>query len=397
MLLYFKHVNKLNLKKRFTYKIGAVLIVISCLIACIEPFDTNFNIDLKLLIVEGTLTDLEDETYVSLKEAIPSGGNSSVFRTLKNAKVSVLENETNRIEFTETETGFFVPPKGFKGTVGATYSLEFTTEEGNNYKSKSEILIDVVPIERVYQTTEDQGPEVNGNIVPGNTIYIETKDPVGLGNNYMWSWILYERQYACATCEGGMFYTDPLPAGKCVEDAQLKRRNVIYDYICDSPCWQIFRSDKVNTQSDVFVDGLTIQNREIAKIPYYHEKGGLIEIKQQSISRDGYAYLKLLVEQGQNTGGLADTPPAALEGNIKSLNKDEVVTGYFLVTGMKKQRYWIDRSDMFSRGFKPLGLLGGRLIYQEPLPTIPSDRPPLAPCLNGRYRTNSKPLGFLFD
>jgi hypothetical protein len=385
----------LNIK--LTYKLAFFFIASFTIIACIEPFDTNFNIDLRLIVVEGTLSDLEEETFVSLKEAIPSGGNSSVFRVIKNAKVSVFENETSRIDFTETEDGFFSPPSGFKGKVGATYSLEFTTAEGNSYKSKPDVLNEVAPIERIHQTSEKQGSVVNGNTVPANIIYIDAKDPVGLGNNYMWSWTLYERQYACVTCEGGLYYTDPLPAGKCVDNDQLKRRNVVYDYICDSPCWQIFRSDDVNTQSDIFVDGLTIQNREIARIPYYNDKGGLIEIKQQSISRDGYTYLKLLVEQGQNTGGLADTPPAALEGNVKSLNKDEVVSGFFLVSGMKKHRYWIDRSDMAERGFRQLGLLGGRSINQEPLPIFPSDRPPLAPCLNGRYRTNSKPFGFLFD
>lgn len=389
--------NKINLKKIFTFKLGVFLAALFSLIACIEPFDAKFNIDLKLIVVEGTLSDLEEESFVSLREAIPSGANSSVFRTLKNARVSVIENETTKTDFIEIESGYFLPPAGFKGTPGSTYSVEFTTEEGNNYKSKPEVLSPVPPIDRIFQSTEDEGPEVNGNLVPGNTIYIDTKDPVGVGNNYVWSWTLYERQYVCATCEGGLYYNDPLPAGRCIEDDFLKRRGVIYDYICDSPCWQIYRSEQVNTQSDVFVDGLTIQNREIAKVPYYNPNGGLIEIKQQSISQDGYAYLKLLVEQGQNTGGLADTPPAALEGNIQSLNKKEVVTGYFLVSGMSKRKYWIDRSDMIERGFRPLGLLGGREIRQEPPPAAATDRPPFAPCLNGRYRTDKKPLGFLFD
>lgn len=389
--------NDAKIANLLSFKVWAFLLALFCLVACIEPFEDNFVTDLRLVVVEGTLTNLVDESFVNLREAIPSGSNTSVFRPIVNAKVSVLENETTRIEYTETENGIYKPPSGFLGKIGSSYTLEFTREDGNTYKSKAEVLTAVPAIERVYQTTDERGPVVNGNTVPGNTIYIDTKDPVGLGNNYLWSWTLYEREYACKTCEGGRFFTDPFPEGRCVGDEQLRRRNTIYDYICERPCWKIFKSNDVNAQSDAFSDGLTIQNREITQVPYFNDKGGLIEVKQQSISTEAFAYLRLLIQQGQNTGGLADTPPAALEGNVSSLNKSEVVSGYFLVSGMTKQRYWIDRSDMLERGFRPLGLLGGREIRQEPPPDGPTDRPPFAQCIASPTRTTKRPAGFLFE
>lgn len=386
------------MKNNIVLKLGLIsLLSFFVTLSCVEPFDVQLNIDSRLLVIEGTLADLPNETFLQLREAIPNGSNSSVFRSLKNAKVRVIEDGSNTIEFIEDEDGLFFAPPNFVGKPGSSYVLEFTTDDGSLYQSSPQVLVSAPPIKKIYQVTEAEGTIVNGNAVPANHIYIDTDDPAGLGNNYLWSWKLFERQYICSTCEGGRYYLDPLPAGRCIEEDFLKRRGVIYDYACDSPCWEVINSNTVNTQSDQLVDGLTITARKIAEIPYYNLSGGLIEVKQQAISADSYAYLKLLVEQGQNTGGLADTPPAALVGNVKSLDKDEIVTGFFLVSGMVKERYWIDRSDLVERGFRPLGLLGGREIRLEPPPTGPTDRPPMAPCLVSKTRIKTKPEGFLFD
>lgn len=372
-----------------------VTILVGILNACIEPFETNSKTDLRLIVIEGTVTDAPGETFVFLREAIPSGANSSVFRALVDAKASLLVNENERIELLEIEPGYFKPKDSFIPEVGNTYSLEFTTSDGNNYKSEPEEMLPVPEIKNIYQTTVAEGITIDGGAtIPANYIYLDTEDPAGMGNFYLWNWKNYERQYTCKTCEGGRYFLNPAPLGACVEEAQLKRRGVIYDYNCDGACWEIFKSKEIIAQSDQFADGLQITGKLIAKIPYYDGKGGLIEIKQQSVSKEAYAYLSLLINQGQNTGGLADTPPAALVGNVKSLNQQEIVSGFFLVSSTATSRYWIDRTDMVERGFRPYGLLEGREIRPEPNPTAVTDRPPMAPCLLKDNRINIMPEGF---
>jgi len=120
----------------------------------------------------------------------------------------------------------------------------------------------------------------------------------------------------------------------------------------------------------------------------------LIEIKQQSVSPNAYQYLKLLAEQVQNNGSLVDTPPAALIGNIKNLtNPKEIVAGFFMVTGVRYIKYWIDRKDPIAQKLTPTGLRE-QSIREEPLSNI-AGRPPLTPCILSQTRTPFKPKGWL--
>lgn len=111
----------------------------------------------------------------------------------------------------------------------------------------------------------------------------------------------------------------------------------------------------------------------------------MIEIKQQSVSPSAYQYLKLLAEQVQNNGSLVDTPPAALIGNIKNVtNPKEIVAGFFMVTGVRFIKYWIDRKDPIAQKLTPTGLRE-QSIREEPFSNI-AGRPPPYPLY---FKSNS--------
>jgi hypothetical protein len=155
----------------------------------------------------------------------------------------------------------------------------------------------------------------------------------------------------------------------------------------------LIKPPKVNIMNDDFSNGQEIKGRLVAEIPIYQKIGALLEIRQYGISQPVYNYLRLIESQGQNTGGLADTPPATLSGNISSTsNFNQAVAGYFIVASVSKKLYWLDKQDIPDTT-PELGLLGRR-----PNPeTMGNDltRPPLAPCVNGEDRTNIEPYGWI--
>ena len=103
--------------------------------------------------------------------------------------------------------------------------------------------------------------------------------------------------------------------------------------------------------------------------------------------------MKLLTEQSQNNGGLADTPPAPLIGNVVNTNDaSEAVGGYFMVSSERSSLFWIDRKDAVEQRLPTQGFLG-RPVSLE-FSELPS-RPPLAPCEEGRSRTPFKPQGWV--
>ena len=89
------------------------------------------------------------------------------------------------------------------------------------------------------------------------------------------------------------YFETPRPA-VCRRESGYQ--GITYDYHCDGNCWEIFYNKELNVFNDIYTYGNPINNRLIAKIPFYNATGALIEIKQQSVSSNAYRYLKLLAD-----------------------------------------------------------------------------------------------------
>ncbi len=148
-------------------------------------------------------------------------------------------------------------------------------------------------------------------------MYARFNDPPGERNFYGWSWTLWEKQDWCGSVKA------------------YDQSTGYYDYNCRTKCWELLFSENLTLFADTYSDGRTVTGQVVAKIPYYQpvspiSAGALVEIRQYSLSPGAYRYFKLLTDQTQNTGGLADTPPTPLIGNIRNLgNEIDIVTGYF--------------------------------------------------------------------
>lgn len=360
--------------------------------SCIDPYELNINSSLKILTVDATLTDnTEDEQIITITESVNQ--NSSVYSLpVLKAKVQVLVDGKETINLTEKDQGNYVMPADFVLKPKTSYKLIFTKADGTRYESSEDQVTKVPDILAVRDEFKVDAIEKGTNYFnPGNLIYIDTQDPAADKNNYLWSWKLWERQSVCATCFNGRYFLTPAPA-RCREERAFASQT--FDYFCPGDCWEVLSNKELNVFSDSYSNGKPITNRLIAKIPYYNIKGALIEIKQQSISPEAYRYFKLLADQVQNNGSLVDTPPAALIGNIKNINNPkEAIAGFFMVTSVRKVRYWIDRSDAEGKNLNPIGLLDHPL-NPEPMGNDLT-RPPFAACTQSLTRTPNRPKGWV--
>lgn len=308
----------------------------------------------------------------------------------------------------------------------------------------------VPPIDRVSAqfNTKSIFPPIAGFYTAGHDLFIDFKDPTQTRNFYRWDWKLYEKQLWCQTCYQGEYvvygeikatltnygppagniYTYTSGNTKLLEDCYFELtppppsiRNPLseykYDYTCRSQCWEIIYSHDINIFADERSNGGLIQNRKVAQIPFYDNNPGLVEIRQSSLTADAYRYLNLFQQQTQNTGGLADTPPTALIGNVRNVvNPKEAVVGYFAASAVATMRYWLDRKDVSGRSLGnsspegSSGLDGVELFYAfnlrlpQPEPTKPYQpemvflygppRPPTAICAPSDSKTPFKPEGW---
>lgn len=448
-----------KLKRQFVqvcYRQLRYLIIFWFVSACIDPEELSLHSSSDLIVVDGTLTDLAEPQLIKLSRARAdrlTGQFSTVPMT--EAKVEVVVDSSAVITCHETTDGTYQLPSDFRAQVGHTYQLQFTLSDGTQYRSTQQLMSPVAPIARVsaqFNAKSLSTTELNGYRA-AHDLFIDTQDPADQHNYYRWDWKLWERQYWCHSCRQGVYSiynvlpgvykdrdyfvtgTEPYEdcfspqAGKAGEEApEVPGADWIYDYPCRMPCWHIIYGYSIVVFEDAFSNGNMILKQRVAQVPFYDAGPALVDIRQLSITADAYRYYKLFQEQTQHTGGLADTSPTVLGGNVYRLDNNQVkAIGYFSASAVSLVHYWLDRKNVEGISFgasgpvdtlRPVGAygrIGDELFYAlnlrqpNPEPSPPylgerqkanvrlwpnADRPPTAPCLQSNTQTPFKPAGW---
>lgn len=368
-----------------------IIFVLFGLNACIDPYNANFGQDNRVLVVEGLLTnDLQNPDTIRIQYSYYIT-ESIIKRPIAGTQASIVSSSGLETKLIAVGTnGGFLPPPAFRINVNEKYTLKFTLGSGESYVSTLQQILPTPPIDKIYDVFNPKSRLSNDGKtqLSANEIYLDFQDTPNQKNNYLWRYTHYERLPYCITCEANSLYSTSKES--CVKNAQAFARNPPYDYQCRGACYSILPSRTVNILSDIASDGRLIKGKLIAKIPMYGNYGCLVVIDQMSISTEFFDFNKVLESQSQTTGGLADTPAAAIVGNIRNINNSEDrVVGYFGLADLKRKRYWVDRATAQA----PLVYLIGHIPMEEP-PPPPPQSVPTAPCQKSPTRTNVTPEGW---
>lgn len=380
------------------------------LLGCVDPEDITLNQRVNVVVVDGGLTNLPEPQVIWLNRS-KSDPVTGRFGTapLEGVRVEIREDSARTISLRETTPGRYQAPDGFRGQVGHSYQLRFALPNGTRYESGAEVMPAVPPIARVSERFNAASfpSEVQYHTQAANDFFVDWQDPADQHNYYRWDWKLWEQQDWCHTCvQGNYFMISPYDSKKLLEDCILSP-GIYYvnDYRCRTACWEIVRNYDLSVFDDQYTNGRTLQGYKIAQIPYFQAKGCLVEIRQSSLTQPAYRFYKLVQEQTQNTGGLADAPPVAVVGNlVNPANHRERVIGFFAASAVSAVRYWLDRRA--NTGRTPGLFLGLNGLLPSP-PGLARDPntdeikpvPPFnaafhAPCVPSDSRTPTKPEGW---
>lgn len=376
--------------------------------ACVEPFDPKLRFNERLLVVNATITDQAEPLPVILSQSTSRADSANLTTPLTRAAVTVLVDGTTTVTLREspTDPGTYAFPAGFRGRVGSTYQLRFQTAEGIRYESSVETLMAAPPVTRAYDTYNPAGLRTTADAppTPTNDVFIDFTDPAGQRNFYLWRWRLYEVQSWCATCiQGRYVIRDIGPVGSgpvevlgCVVDPALPFGNK-FDYPCRGQCWAIFYSSRIDIMADVYTNGAPQVGHKIASVPMYQREPALLTIEQLAISANAYRYYRIIADQSQNTGTLADAPPAPLAGNVRNLaDPAENVVGYFTAAGVAVYHHKLNRRNL-PGDLKGLFFEQNRRepnIDLNPNALFPGQGLPSALCTESRTQTPTIPPGW---
>lgn len=352
--------------------------------SCVDPYEPVYDFEKSILFIQGEVSGEPGRSSVHIQESKELLG-SYITENVSNAYVEVRtsSNLTEVFESTADTLGIYLPGTSFVAESEKEYQLYVRLEDGREYRSTWQSQPAPVEMDKVTATfdPEVRFSEIRGELVPGHQIRVDWQDPPGQSNYYRWTYTIIREESICQSCFGGR-YRD----GACQADPSLPISNR-YDYLCSELCFSFETKSNLVVQSDEFINGNRVRDKEVGILEFESRKPVLIEVSQYTISQEQFAFSRLANELGVESGGVNATLPGALIGNVFNVNEpNERVIGFFGASSRTTDRVFINRNDIMAI---PLG--EGLSPILEP-PAVMEDIPQ-APC-ESPNRSTAKPEGW---
>jgi hypothetical protein len=283
-----------------------IVAIMGCMLpSCIKKVDVETRNAAPILVVEGAVTTDTVPYTVKLTYSGPLGSSETIPDQYleKTATVTISDDLGNSTQLVYRDQGVYeTTDPSFIGKVGRTYHVTVLLKSGKKFVSVPEKIKPAVPVSQV---TTQFVFKSNFDFPTYLNIYANAKDPAQEENYYRWTflnWVL--RQTPGVSCGLGC---------------------IMYEY-----CYQQYIDKEVRLLSDASINGNDIRNQLVGRCYIYSYGNPLIDIGQQSLSREAYQFWKAYQEQLSRTGNILDPLPASIKGNVRNVaDSTDYALGYF--------------------------------------------------------------------
>ncbi|MEM9324477.1 MAG: DUF4249 domain-containing protein [Bacteroidota bacterium] len=344
------------------------LLILFVLVACQEPFEPPLLEGQAAIVVDGVVTDEFKAHEVTLSRSSPLDTVLEV--PVSEASVQIVENDERVFTLSEFTPGRYRSTFPFSGTIGSSYQLRLEIE-GQQYESAPVILKANPAIDNVdfrldtREPSGQRGLQVLLSTTPSESTF------------FRWEWqetyeirSPYPRRYEWVNDEFVEF--DPFPV---------------------SVCWNADSSRTVIVASTQQLEAGSASSFEIRFLnegdPKLLELYS-IEIKQFAMDEQAFDFWRTIRDIGERQGSIFDLQPGLVLGNMRAVNNNNVILGYFDATQLRTVRSFVGRSTLARLGLSRNNEF--RFGCTEQLDTIPRFEIETYLRLNGEERNV---IGFL--
>jgi len=321
-----------------------IFLIGSTLKGCIDPYDPG---DLKfenMLFIEARITDDPGVTpYVSFKHAYPFSDNYIWDETVVNtsgATIYIENTQGERWYFIESYIPFPWPASmpsysyyfldtNFTLQEGESYRIYIETTDGYIFESQYEKYLTSPPVEEITYNYDTWETDETGESTDGYRFYLssrsEEEDP------------LYLRWSLDATyCYRVPFIASYYWTGETRIDSTNQGLRVCYmDEYIDGIFIGTSEGMAINRVADAPLHGVSRYGDRL-QVKYS------LHVKQIRISSSAYRFWNDLKSLLYETGGLYETIPFRLTGNISCVSHEDIsVAGLFEVAGVSETRIFV--------------------------------------------------------
>lgn len=299
------------------------IVIWSGLSGCLDKYQPPKVSDAPaLLVVDGYLNSTDGSATVKLSRSI-SLASSEDPPAERGASVEIQVEDGGSYNLAETDSGTYTI-QDLIVNANSKYRLSVRTNDGHEY------LSDYVNIR--------QSPEIDSLTweAGADGLYINVNSHDASGNTRYYRWDFVE------TWE----YRSPIASGFIVKDKVIvPRTNDEYTY----QCWRTLPSTKIIVATTERLSEDRVSQLHVNYIPrgdYRISVTYSTLVTQRSISADEYTFWDQLQKTTESIGGLFDSQPGQVVGNISPVNSSDVALGYFTAGGATSKRFFVKRFDL---------------------------------------------------
>jgi hypothetical protein len=300
--------------------------------SCIEEYHPD-DAELKTgtLVVQTLLNNKPGEQTVIISRS--STLVYPEFDPVSGCHVEVHSMDGDIREFEEFRPGCYVfNQKDNFFRINEEYRLIFLTPAGTHYESEFEKLHQAPDINSIYYTVENHPTSDPDEHEEGIQVYMDFEIEKEHGRYLRWkvteSYEIHNPEY-----EAKIFDLD-------------RRLKLLPDSSSWRKCWITLDVPEIFTLDLEHVEGETYKKMPLIYVNTESRRLNIrysILVEQMALSQSAYHYWSELAKNSQSGGSLFDSQPALSPGNICSLDdENELVIGYFSVSGVDEKRIFIE-------------------------------------------------------
>jgi hypothetical protein len=252
------------------------------------------------------------------------------------AEVWIHDDKGTSVQLFGTGNGWYESiEKDLSGVPGFRYTLEITTADGVQYQSSSVLLEDTPVIDTLY-FEEEAAVQGSGSHV---NIFLDSHDNA---NTVRYWYFEFSETWEVKLITDNV----PVEHSSPGSPSNISRENVVVSED-KQVCWVTKHSGSVLIASTANSPVDELKKYLVNTLGPGEDKLHIrysILVSQSAISREMYDFWHLLREVNENSGGLYQTMPAQVFGNISCCDGKRKALGHFSALSVKQKRIFIDRS-----------------------------------------------------
>lgn len=297
------------------------------------------------LVVDGSLNSGQGQAMLTLSR---TGSLSAPARIPEDgATVTIQGSDSTNYSLTGTSNGNYMA-EDLNLDPGRQYRLLITTLEGDNYVSDFVPVIPNPPIDSInYQF------ETNGSL----DIWVYTHN--ALNNTKYYQWEFGETWEFHSEYPSSLKY-DTIGMGPAAVITLDPSITSITGNPIDSSIYRCWHSD---SSSSILIGNTAASGADVISQPIANFSIGAqamtvlysINVRQFGWSKAGYQFLQGMKTNTEEIGSVFGPLPTQLPGNIHCIsNPSQLVIGFFNVTPLQQQRYFISHSQLPNWTYDPV-------------------------------------------